>query len=601
MCSIDTFTGSGALSLALQPFMTPMLYCEWDNFCQSIITSRMRDGRLDKAPIHSDIKTLHISHLSSPDCIVSGFPCQNVSSAGLMAGIVLGEQSSMFFEVMRILDETPSIKFVFLENVANICKIGLEDVLKALKVRNFDVHWTVRSASQHGAPHQRCRWFALATKIRQEGDDSEDKLLLAVDNAQLNERPSLPDWSNEWKPRFTFRPLKEGECPSEINESDKKTKDMAIDQTNETNDTNEINDTDKSDQLSSIQSTEDTSNVFDKNWISRSHALGNAVVPCVVRAAFIELATIYRNAKALCESLASYSTPASSLTYPYPEAGMIKNGIFYPMPKALPIIKPANLDIVVQFGNKTIKMSSYPTPRRGITHPSATITERSLHDLPTVLVHSNVAKEQMRAAGYEPGTRAVIPNVEYTEWIMGFPPGWTKVATPVTTLPDPSTASPPKRFNKEKEITFDVTDIDDTYNELDQDEIDPSKFANELTNASDDHNASKTKIKVRVAKSLKGPRQNMKCLAGAARSGMHLMMREQPGRAVCEAAAAWRELPTDLKAEYTRRAKELQILVQQETDKDKENINKTCTEDNKDDLLFPTTEAEATTNESIYC
>ena len=73
----------------------------------------------------------------------------------------------LFYKILRILDECPTIRVVFLENVANIVKCGLKEVIDELAKRGFNIHWTMRSAGQYGAPHVRMRWFCLGIR----GDD----------------------------------------------------------------------------------------------------------------------------------------------------------------------------------------------------------------------------------------------------------------------------------------------------------------------------------------------------------------------------------------------------------------------------------------------
>ena len=63
----------------------------------------------------------------------AGFPCQDVSTAGAGRGLA-GERSGLFFEIVRVATrELPhKPKWLFLENVANIRKNGLAEVLRTL-------------------------------------------------------------------------------------------------------------------------------------------------------------------------------------------------------------------------------------------------------------------------------------------------------------------------------------------------------------------------------------------------------------------------------------------------------------------------------------
>jgi DNA (cytosine-5)-methyltransferase 1 len=81
----------------------------------------MATGELLNGPIWDNIQTLRGEDLSYPgvDIIYGGFPCQDVSVAGHGVGLE-GKRSGLFFEIMRLAEEIKP-KFIFLENVPNIC------------------------------------------------------------------------------------------------------------------------------------------------------------------------------------------------------------------------------------------------------------------------------------------------------------------------------------------------------------------------------------------------------------------------------------------------------------------------------------------------
>lgn len=53
---VDVFSGIGGIGCALRGVTKSVLYCERDVPCQHVLLARMEDGRLDAAPIHSDIR-----------------------------------------------------------------------------------------------------------------------------------------------------------------------------------------------------------------------------------------------------------------------------------------------------------------------------------------------------------------------------------------------------------------------------------------------------------------------------------------------------------------------------------------------------------------
>jgi DNA (cytosine-5)-methyltransferase 1 len=443
---IDVFSGIGGLSRALMPFANTRLYCEYDPYCQQVLYERMNDGRLDKAPIHGNVKTLHLCKSAELTMLCGGFPCTNVSSIGNMEGIKLGAQSSLFYELMRLLDENDNIAYVFLENVANICRIGMAEVIEELQKRDFDMYWTTRSASSMGAPHQRNRWFCLG--VRRTNVQVVDLDFSGVDD--LNRWTKNP----EWPLRITYK-------------------------------------------------GNDLDPTWDTNWISRLHTLGNTVCPCVVRESFMELWRLYKNSETLITTFRGIGRIKNigDLSYPYPESGVLVGDLFLSLPPHQNDIMCDKVDISVELSGKNHVMRGYPTPRRGITHPSA-LTERSLHDLPTVLVNSSVAKAQMATSEFgipETIQGSIIPNVNYIEWMMGYEADWTRVV---------GAHRPTHKTQKN---------------------VEQSQIADEVP--------KKLKIKTKGT------------------NAMHLFFKDNPGKDVTQITNLWRNLEDSVKAGYINAAK----------------------------------------------
>ena len=228
MKCVDLFSGIGGISLALKAFgVETCKYCELDKYCRAVLKARMADGTLDVAPIHDDIKTL-TELPSDAKMIAGGFPCTDISVKGNQKGIVHGKHSSLFFEMVRLLDANPQIDFVLMENVANIVNVGLDEVVEELvHKRRWRLEWKILSAAELGAPHIRKRWFGFAHR---EGAVLPPEVLQRV----FSHRVVTP-WGVEPAKRYCSR-------------AD-----------------------------------------ADKKWGKRSRCLGNSVVPPVVQQAFIDL------------------------------------------------------------------------------------------------------------------------------------------------------------------------------------------------------------------------------------------------------------------------------------------------------------------------
>lgn len=167
---LDLFSGIGGISQALAPWVRTIAYCERERYAQAVLLSRMERGEIETAPIWDDVTTLTAEHLPRIDFISGGFPCQDLSVAGLRAGLA-GKRSGLFFEIIRLTRELQP-RFVFLENVAGIfAGDTLGTVGGALASVGYDCRWGVLSAYDVGAPHIRERWFALAHAKKNDGSN----------------------------------------------------------------------------------------------------------------------------------------------------------------------------------------------------------------------------------------------------------------------------------------------------------------------------------------------------------------------------------------------------------------------------------------------
>lgn len=171
-------------------------HLEREAYQAAVLAARMEEGGLDAAPVWSDILTFDAGAWSGAvDCVVAGFPCQDLSLAGRRAGLD-GKRSGLFFNILDIAHACGA-RFLFLENVAGIAsatastvdeesaseyvgnyhakgfsQVGVEDgrlleraaarVLGELADRGWNAEWLTLSASDVGASHGRERWFCWA-------------------------------------------------------------------------------------------------------------------------------------------------------------------------------------------------------------------------------------------------------------------------------------------------------------------------------------------------------------------------------------------------------------------------------------------------------
>ena len=163
---LDLFSGIGGFSLGLENtgFFDTIAFCEVHPFCQKVLAKNWPN-----VPCFDDVRTLTRESLEKQgvlepnqqiDAICGGFPCQDISSAGLKIGIS-GERSGLWSEYFRLIrDLGPRI--VFVENVAALIQRGIDRVLSDLASVGYDAFWAVIPACAVGALHERERVWIVA-------------------------------------------------------------------------------------------------------------------------------------------------------------------------------------------------------------------------------------------------------------------------------------------------------------------------------------------------------------------------------------------------------------------------------------------------------
>ena len=169
MKAVSLFSGVGGFDLALERNGVEVVAtCEIDKHAQKILTRHF-----PKAKLFSDVTTLTGQDLfdagfNSDGIIVGGFPCQDVSVAGKRAGLSdsLGNatRSGLFWEVVRLLEETKAQHFI-LENVPGLLSSNegrdFGVVLNALVELGYGVSWRILDAQYFGVPQRRRRIFIV--------------------------------------------------------------------------------------------------------------------------------------------------------------------------------------------------------------------------------------------------------------------------------------------------------------------------------------------------------------------------------------------------------------------------------------------------------
>jgi len=156
---LDLFAGIGGFALGAYWAglrFDEHYFSEVDTYAISVYQQRFPD-----AIQLGDIRNIGGGQLPKANWVISGgFPCQDISLAGLGAGLE-GERSGLWFEYARIIGELrPS--YAIMENVGALTSRGLDRVLGSLAEIGYDAEWFDIRASDVGASHRRERIWIIA-------------------------------------------------------------------------------------------------------------------------------------------------------------------------------------------------------------------------------------------------------------------------------------------------------------------------------------------------------------------------------------------------------------------------------------------------------
>jgi DNA (cytosine-5)-methyltransferase 1 len=167
---ISLFSGVGMTDLAAEQLgFKTIATAEIDPFNRRVIAKRFPN-----AVHHDDVRKVTATGGSPNPCadlnllvrrpllVSGGFPCQDVSDAGMKAGLD-GARSGLWTEMLRVIKEFQP-DYVLAENVAALRSRGLDRVLNDLHHAGYDVQWECIPAGAVGAPHLRDRIWIGAVK-----------------------------------------------------------------------------------------------------------------------------------------------------------------------------------------------------------------------------------------------------------------------------------------------------------------------------------------------------------------------------------------------------------------------------------------------------
>jgi DNA (cytosine-5)-methyltransferase 1 len=157
---VGLFAGVGGLESGLERAggRTELL-CEWWDPARAVLSAHWPD-----VPLHGDVQSLmSIPHV---DVVTAGFPCQDLSQAGRMAGIA-GASSGLVGEIFRLLaDADPT--WLVLENVRNMLVLDQGRAMRFLidALEGLGYRWAYRlvDSRSSGVPQRRQRVLLVASR-----------------------------------------------------------------------------------------------------------------------------------------------------------------------------------------------------------------------------------------------------------------------------------------------------------------------------------------------------------------------------------------------------------------------------------------------------
>jgi DNA (cytosine-5)-methyltransferase 1 len=161
------FSGYGGLDLAVEAVTgaRSVWHVEADPHASTVLAAHWPD-----VSNLGDITAVDWTQVEPVDVLAGGFPCQDISSAGLGAGIKEGNRSGLWY---RYADAVRHLRpsLVVVENVRALLVRGLDIVAGDLAELGYDAQWTCVPASAVGACHRRERVFLIAWPAASHPDD----------------------------------------------------------------------------------------------------------------------------------------------------------------------------------------------------------------------------------------------------------------------------------------------------------------------------------------------------------------------------------------------------------------------------------------------
>ena len=154
------FAGIGGIELGLKRAgHTTALLCEIDPAARAVLKARF-----DGVDHHADVQLLNALP-PKVDLVTAGFPCQDLSQAGMTQGMQ-GQNSSLVSHVFRLLRDH-RVPWVVIENVPFMLQLArghaMDYVIDQLEALGYAWAYRIVDTRAFGLPHRRRRVYIVAS------------------------------------------------------------------------------------------------------------------------------------------------------------------------------------------------------------------------------------------------------------------------------------------------------------------------------------------------------------------------------------------------------------------------------------------------------
>ena len=157
---IDLFAGIGGMRLAFERNGGECVFSsEWDKYSQKTYAENF--GEIPRG----DITQIDAKDIPKHNILIGGFPCQPFSTIGKREGFEHATQGTLFFDIVRILQEKKPEAFL-LENVAGLVSHNsgktYKQIFKTLKKElGYSVDARILDSADFGVPQHRKRIYII--------------------------------------------------------------------------------------------------------------------------------------------------------------------------------------------------------------------------------------------------------------------------------------------------------------------------------------------------------------------------------------------------------------------------------------------------------